>query len=178
LYNGKEPCPDNEILKLSDHFMKPSELGLQEKAYPLLELEVKVININEGRNTEIVNRCRKLMEYSIFIAKIHSIKDEIGSLEKSIEEAVKYCQKHDILNEFLEIHASEVLNMILTEWNTEDAIAFAREEGREDGIEEGIEIGLVEGKAKEREIWQNLVADKDTEIAQLRAQLEMHTSET
>ena len=27
--------------------------------------------------------------------------------------------------------------MILEEWNTDDAIAFAREEGREDGIEEG-----------------------------------------
>ena len=26
--------------------------------------------------------------------------------------------------------------MILTEWNTEDAIAFAREEGREEGREE------------------------------------------
>ena len=26
--------------------------------------------------------------------------------------------------------------MILNEWNTEDAIAFAREEGREDGLEE------------------------------------------
>jgi len=28
--------------------------------------------------------------------------------------------------------------MILEEWNTEDAIAFAREERREDGREEGI----------------------------------------
>ena len=27
--------------------------------------------------------------------------------------------------------------MILNEWNTEDAIAFAREEGREEGLEEG-----------------------------------------
>ena len=33
--------------------------------------------------------------------------------------------------------------MILTEWNTEDAIAFAREEGREDGREnEKQEIAL------------------------------------
>ena len=40
-----------------------------------------------------------------------------------------YCSKHDILKEYLEIHGSEVLNMILTEWNTEDAIAYAREEG-------------------------------------------------
>jgi hypothetical protein len=29
--------------------------------------------------------------------------------------------------------------MILTEWNMEDAIAFAREEAREDGREEGRE---------------------------------------
>ena len=36
--------------------------------------------------------------------------------------------------------------MILTEWNTEDAIAFAREEGREDGFAEGKEDGLAEGK--------------------------------
>ena len=34
--------------------------------------------------------------------------------------------------------------MILTEWNTEDAIAFAREEGREDGLEEGMAKGRVE----------------------------------
>ena len=32
--------------------------------------------------------------------------------------------------------------MLLTEWNTEDAIAFAREEGREDGLEEGWGKGL------------------------------------
>jgi len=31
--------------------------------------------------------------------------------------------------------------MILTEWNTEDAIAFARNEGREEGMEEGWEKG-------------------------------------
>jgi len=38
------------------------------------------------------------------------------------------------------------MNMILTEWNTEDAIAFAREEGREDGLEEGLEKGLEKGR--------------------------------
>ena len=31
--------------------------------------------------------------------------------------------------------------MILTEWNTEDAITFARNEGREEGREEGWEKG-------------------------------------
>ena len=50
LYNGIEPYHDIKILRLSDHFEKPQVLGLPEKVKPLLELEVKVININEGKN--------------------------------------------------------------------------------------------------------------------------------
>ena len=38
--------------------------------------------------------------------------------------------------------------MLLTEWNTEDAIAFAREEGREDGLEEGEARGEAKGKTE------------------------------
>jgi hypothetical protein len=37
---------------------------------------------------------------------------------------------------FLEKHASEVLNMLFTEWNLDDAIAVAREEASEDTREE------------------------------------------
>ena len=92
-----------------------------------------------------MNRCRKLAEYSIFIAKIHAYWKECGDLEEAVKKAIIYCQRHGILVEYLEIHGSEILNMILTEWNTEDAIAFARNEGREDGLEEGLEKGREEG---------------------------------
>jgi len=50
-----------------------------------------------------------------------------------------------MLKEFLKIHGSEVLNMLLEEWNMDDALAVAREEGREDGREEGWEKGHVKG---------------------------------
>ena len=133
LYNGKEPYPETATLKLSDLFENPQGLGIPEKLNPLLELEVKVININEGMNLEISSRCKKLAEYSAFIAKIHFNINELGSLEEALREAVIYCRKHDILNEFLETHASEVLNMILTEWNTEDAKRVWYEEGLEAG---------------------------------------------
>ena len=122
------------------------DLNLPEKSRPLLELELKVININEGKNRDIASRCKKLAEYSAFIGKIRILYNDFGNLEEAIKEAVKYCQKCDILNEFLEVHGSEVLNMILTEWNTEDAIAFAREEGREEGRELGLELGREEGR--------------------------------
>jgi len=140
LYNGTEPFPDDTVLQLSDIFEKPEDLGLAKQVRPLLELEVRVININEGRNQAIANRCKKLAEYSSLIGKVRTLWEELGNLEEAIKAAIKYCSKHDILTEFLEVHGSEVLNMILEEWNTEDAIAFAREEGREDGREEVMEL--------------------------------------
>jgi len=41
--------------------------------------------------------------------------------------------------------------MILTEWNTEDAIAFARKEEREEGRAEGRLIGHEQGRVVGRE---------------------------
>ncbi|MCL2245181.1 MAG: Rpn family recombination-promoting nuclease/putative transposase [Treponema sp.] len=141
LYNGLEPFADNATLKLSELFLNPKTLNLPEKSHPLLELEVKVINITEGRNQAILNRCKKLAEYSAFIAKIHAFWIEQENLKEAVKSAIKYCSKHDILKEYLEIHGSEILNMILEEWNTEDAIAYARKEGREMGLEEGCKKG-------------------------------------
>jgi len=40
--------------------------------------------------------------------------------------------------------------MILTEWNTEDAIAFARKEEREEALQEGHEQGRVVGRKEGR----------------------------
>ena len=41
--------------------------------------------------------------------------------------------------------------MILTEWNTEDAIAFARNEGRDEGRGEGLQKGREQGREIGRE---------------------------
>ena len=136
LYNGQKPYPDQQIFRLSELFEKPEDLGLPKPVAPLLELEAHVININEGKNVDIVKRCKMLAEYSAFTAKARAFLEELGNKEEAIKEAVKYCQKHAILKGFLEIHGSEVLNMLLTEWNTEDAIAVRCEEAREDALEE------------------------------------------
>jgi len=141
LYNGEKPYSDTEILRLSDLYENPQIMGLPEKDRPLLELEVKVININEGRNKDIVDRCKKLSEYSAFIGKIYANMKQYKTKEEAINEAVKYCRKNAILKEFLELHATEVLNMLLTEWNTEDAKKVWYEDGLLDGREEGIEKG-------------------------------------
>ncbi len=137
LYNGTDPFPDTAVLRLSDLFEKPEDLVLPEKVHPLLELEVKVFNINEGRNAEIVNHCKQLAEYSFFVDKVRSYQREGYTLEEAMKKTIQYCKKHDIMKEYLEIHGSEVLNMLLEEWNMEDAKKVWREEALEEGIEKG-----------------------------------------
>jgi len=151
LYNGQKPYPEQEILRLSDLYKKPRELGLPENIIPFLELEVKVININEGKNEAIVSRCKKLSEYSAFVAKVYALFEELEDRDETFNEAVKYCQKHDILKEFLEIHGSEVLNMLLEGWTREEVLEVWREDAREDGLEEGRAQGLEQGRAQGRE---------------------------
>jgi predicted transposase/invertase (TIGR01784 family) len=155
LYNGTDPFPDKETYRLSDSFEKLKTFGLEEKDTPALELVVKVININEGRNRDIAARCKELSEYSAFVSKARAFIEELGSREEAIREAIKYCEKHGILREFLKHHAAEVLSMLFTEFNLDDAIAVAREEGREDGLEQGRED-------EKLEIAKNLLAEGST----------------
>ena len=147
LYNGVSSYPDEKILKLSDAFEQATAMGISDQGTPALELVVKVININQGRNKEIVQRCRILNEYCAFIGKIRKFEKEGYSREEAIWKAIIYCREHDILKEFLEENATEVLNMLLTEWNWDDALAVRYEEGREEGLEEGLE----KGRENERE---------------------------
>jgi predicted transposase YdaD len=141
LYNGTAPYPDRQILNLSDMFEKVEYLRDCADRSPALELRVKVYNINQGHNKAIIEKCRQLEWYSIFIAKVREYKADTGDDEKAMKLAVIYCIENNILKEFLEAHASEVMNMLLTEWNTVEYGEVQREEGREEGLEEGREEG-------------------------------------
>ena len=144
LYNGTAPYPDETTLKLSDSFADAAALGIRVDHIPELELVVKVYNINEGHNESITLRCQTLNGYRAFIAKVREFEKKLGDKTAAMEQAVRYCRDHDILKEFLEEHATEVMNMLLTEWDWDTAFAVQRMEGREEGLEEGIEKGREE----------------------------------
>jgi len=62
------------------------------------------------------------------------------------------------MKEFLEKNASEVLNMLFTEFDMDTAIETWKEEGRKEGLAKGKEEGLLKGKL---EIAKNLLAILD-----------------
>ena len=86
-------------------------MGLSEKDFPALELEVRVLNINKGKNEEIAKKCQTLYQYSAFIAKVREYQEGGLTLRKAIEKTVQYCKKHDILKELIEKHAKERISI-------------------------------------------------------------------
>jgi predicted transposase YdaD len=140
-YNGREDVSD-KILRLSDSFSENAELSD-------VEVSVRLININLGRNKELLESCRPLKEYSWFVDSVRNKKDH-GKM--SLEEAVD-CTLDEMpvdfhIREFLIGNRAEVKNMCLTEYNEAETMQMFREEGREEGFAEGRAEGLEEGHTK------------------------------
>jgi hypothetical protein len=133
LYNGAAPYPDEKVLKLSEAFGETAQFGLTKPEFLSLELKVKVYNINQGHNEPIIRRCKTLAGYSAFIAAVRGYELRGKGREEAIKQGIKDCIRENILKEFLEIHSTEVFNMLLSEWNWDDALAIRKEEGREEG---------------------------------------------
>ena len=62
-------------------------------------------------------------------------------LEEAMKAAVRYCIENNILRLFLEANSSEVMSMLITEWNLEEAQRAWLAQGRDEGIEIGVGKG-------------------------------------
>ena len=135
-YNGEEDYPSDKILKLSDAFME--KIGEAN-----LELTVKVININKQNSHPILENCKTMYEYTVFVETVRKWKetDQINGFEKAIEE----CIQNNILKDYLKRKTKEVLNMLVAEYDYETDIAVQREESLRIGIQQGIEQGIQQG---------------------------------
>ena len=143
LYNGIEPFPDERMLRLSDAY--ESYPGASMGLGGSLELEVRMVNINEGRNSDIVRRCKDLEGYVRFVGKVRLYLGAGVRLKRAMTQAVRACIREGILADFLKKNASEVINMLTTEWDINVAMEVWKEEAREDGLEEGRAQGIAQG---------------------------------
>jgi hypothetical protein len=134
LYNGIAEQPDEQVLHLSEAF---GDIDGEYIGKNALELKVRVVNINKGKNSHLVKKSETLDAYVEFIAKARFYEMEQNlPRAKAVREAVKYCINNNILTEFLQTHGSEVNNMLFTEWNIDDAKEVWQEEAAEDAREQ------------------------------------------
>jgi hypothetical protein len=133
LYNGPDTNWDIRQLKLSDAFEDASALGVDISTPPPLELSATMYNINQSHNEAMLQKSETLNGYSAFIDKVREFDKELRDLAIALKKAVEYCIDHNILKEFLELHSSEVINMLFAEWKDEEALEYRYKEGREEG---------------------------------------------
>ncbi|MCM1190429.1 MAG: hypothetical protein NC541_14185 [bacterium] len=143
-YNGKNPCPERQVMKLSDAFRSRED-------EPQLELQVLVLNINSGYNTEIKEQCRTLDEYMQYVDRVRKYA-AVMPMEEAVDRAVDECIREGILREFLLANKAEVKRMSIYEYDEEATRQAIRveeyERGMEKGIEEGMQKGMEKGIAK------------------------------
>ena len=112
----------------------------------MLELCVKVININPEQGHEILDRCSILREYSEFVEILRK-HQQTGSSD-AYKNAVEECMKAGILTEYLKKKGSEVVNMLIAEYDYDLDVEVQREEayaaGRQEGQQEGQQEKLKE----------------------------------
>jgi hypothetical protein len=162
LYNGTDPYDDEKTLKLSDLFIDKS-------AAPELELTVKVYNINEGHNEKILQNSKTLHGYSMFIEKVRAFEKETNDLGEAVIKAINWCIDNGVLPQFLQLHGSEVRNMLMTEWDN-DRYAEVRAKEAEENLRNKV-LDLLRSDKSREEIMQTLTQPTGASLgnsAQLR----------
>ena len=133
-YNGREPYPEREILKLSDLYVVDEE----EVA---LELTALMLNINPGHNEELMNTCKTLRDYAEYTERVRRYAETM-ILEDAVECAITECIREGILAEFLSKNRAEAKRMSIYEYDEERHMRQTRAEGYEDGEAAGRQQGM------------------------------------
>ena len=125
LYNGMDEQPSFMQLRLSDSFINPDSSGD-------FEWTASMVNLNDGKNEELLNNCRPLKDYMTLINEIRK-NSKTMNFENAVDAAVTYCIEHDVLRTFLLKHRAEVKDVCITEYDEKTFVDGIRAEGRAEG---------------------------------------------
>ena len=108
-YNGSRDEPDQKLLRLTDAF---AEEGAPEES--CLECCATMLNINYGHNYELMEKCRRLEEYSVFVAEVRKALEEGGDQRQAVDDAIDICIEKGVLRDILIKERAAIMNMVLS----------------------------------------------------------------
>lgn len=136
-YNGSSERPSIEDLKLSSAFMNKDSSGD-------FEWTATVYNLNKGKNESLLAKCKPLADYMELINRIRSAQKKGLKFVNAVTEAVDSCIKDGIMSEYLSDRKSEVMDVVITEYDEKALMEGFHAEGKEEGLVEGIAKGRLE----------------------------------
>ena len=150
-YNGEKKQPDEKIVRLSDSFKDTEK--------PDIDIRVRMLNINYNHNKLLLQSCKPLADYSVFVHEVRSYMKGKGTdeLDKALTAAINNLPEDSVIKPILLSYRSEVFDMCLTEYTQEHADRVrkiearkreraAEKRGEERGEKRGEERGKKQGK--------------------------------
>ena len=120
-YNGTVEQSDEKILNLSDSFPAGTDADI--------EVRVRMLNVNVGRNKAILDKCKPLGEYAWLVDAIrkNNITEDEEGASTAIDKAISAMPGDFMIKPFLEAHRAEVKGMLLTEYNEAEQMELFKE---------------------------------------------------
>ena len=116
-YNGTVNQPERKILRLSEAFGGEGDI----------EVVVTMLNINYGKNRELMEACEPLSEYAWLVETIRRNQKVMRNLEAAIDAAIDEMPDEFVIKRFLLQNKAEVKGMFLTEYDQEKVLAQERQ---------------------------------------------------
>ena len=153
-YNGTANQPERKVLKLSDAFGGEGDI----------EVCVTMLNINYGKNKELMEACEPLNEYAWLVDTIRRYQRELKDLEAAIDAALEEMPDEFMIKKFLLLNKAEVKGMFLTEYDQEKVLEQAVNEDRRrvatDMLKKKFPLSLIEEISKLSQDTIRSIADK------------------
>ena len=128
------------MLRLTDAFSTPDKSSI--------EVTATVYNINAGNNSELMERCRTLSEYSAFMERVRKNQAQGADILVAVNAAVDSCIRDGILSDFLIRHKAEVMDVVLTEYDEAKHMKLIEKEAEARGEAIGQARGQIIGAIK------------------------------
>lgn len=130
-YNGEDDIDEELYMRLSDAFEMKDE-----EEQPAVECIARFVNINYGRNQELMAKCKRLNDYSYFVQCVREYLKRGCGQKEAVVRATDECIEKGILKDILVKHRAEVVDMFLTTFDKKMYEEALREEGRDEMLEE------------------------------------------
>ena len=170
-YNGSERKEEKIIMKLSDMYE-------DRKNEAKLELKVTMLNINYGKNHDILSKCKPLEEYSYFVNEIRKAHGTGANMAEAVEGAIMKLPEDSIIQPLLRANRAEVIDMILEEYDEEweekarqkkfDELQQENESLKSENEKQRIEIYKQRSESQNKiNVLNEIIAKRDSEINKL-----------
>lgn len=127
-YNGTEEQPEQQVLKLSDAFGGEGDI----------EVKVKMLNVNYGKNRELMETCQPLREYAWLVDRVREHQRVLQNLEAAVDASINEMPDGFVIRTLIEAHRAGVKKMFLTEYDEEKMKEQERKEAFADGVDAGV----------------------------------------